>query len=1084
SPSEVRVVQSQDQVTVIWQLSEDYGSFSTRFSSVPTLNRFQATLHSSGVIVLSYDQLDARDGIVGVFPGRLPAAATGLGRFTDAQDPALPAHLDVLESSVELNDGINLRFTHRLRGNVPAPVAQLEYRFYIDYDAPYTEGADIPADDRECTMRVSAQGSRWVGRHCAGEASVEVLNDRVSLTVPVAVVTATRLRWSGAAVDFAQSTTCCWFDNVSARVLEIEAPPIVPTDFSAPSSGLRAGPIFEVFHYPVLAPLGDGRSLDVRAEEVSKEFYRSFADRHDFLAIFTTFRFDSQEPGGSYSLDARNGSLRAGLGSTADVNNLTRYGSAVRLNGGLSPTFLGSPGFEETFPFRGRIFPAYANAMYLLLHEFGHTWLAHLAFMRGSERVALNDEFAHWLPGLHAPSAFPISFDSEHSPMGGAVYDESLRVVVSEMRSTAGYSHLDLYAMGLLEPRDVPDTFLVTTAGRVPVSISQVIAAVGQRTPTVSESPRRFSTAFILLTRPGEEPSLEMLDRIDAIRRQFEQVFARATGGLASMSTTDLRFKADGPFLRVLSGNGQTGTAGTPLPFPIVAEVRRPSGEPLRNVEVRWTISGATTLSVQAVTDERGRASATLLLDNVPASVYGSVSVEGSEPVRYWAKAVTGPRPSGFTVGSSTVSMTLNRGGGQSFISTGSGALVVGYATLASGVEPTSGVAIFSSRRGDQVVSEAAVPASPLVRRARLFAERNRTTNTGIAVVSPSGPANVSLTLRDATGEIVATAVRQVSPQGHISSFVDGLFEASSLPQSLEGSITLESSAPISVVALRTIVNEIDEFLITTLPVANLDAPPRSDVQYLAQVVDSGGYVTKALLVNPGALALSGTAEFRLSDGSAMNVSVNGVNAANLRYTIRPNGSVVLTTSGGGSSVQSGYLVIRPDASQNAPVSSGVFTLTQRGVLIAATGVASTVPSRRVRFFVDRTQGHDTGIAVVNPSDRTTSLQLFLTSLAGEPVASRDLALAPRNHTAKFISELDPSLPVGFRGTVDLISPVPVALLALRSTSSTERFLMSTLPVESLDAPRSPQTLYFGQVVDGGEFTTEFIILNLGTGSL
>jgi len=60
------------RVVVTWDLTEPYGSY-LDFSWVPTVNRFQAVLHSDGTIEMSYQHIAARDAIVGLYPAGTPS---------------------------------------------------------------------------------------------------------------------------------------------------------------------------------------------------------------------------------------------------------------------------------------------------------------------------------------------------------------------------------------------------------------------------------------------------------------------------------------------------------------------------------------------------------------------------------------------------------------------------------------------------------------------------------------------------------------------------------------------------------------------------------------------------------------------------------------------------------------------------------------------------------------------------------------------------------------------------------------------------------------------------------------------------
>src|SRR5215831_19255365 len=62
-----------DRAVVTWTLSEPSAGIQA-FTWVPTVNRIQAVLHKDGVIELSYNDVSAHDGVVGVFP----AVTTGV----------------------------------------------------------------------------------------------------------------------------------------------------------------------------------------------------------------------------------------------------------------------------------------------------------------------------------------------------------------------------------------------------------------------------------------------------------------------------------------------------------------------------------------------------------------------------------------------------------------------------------------------------------------------------------------------------------------------------------------------------------------------------------------------------------------------------------------------------------------------------------------------------------------------------------------------------------------------------------------------------------------------------------------------
>jgi hypothetical protein len=78
--------------------------------------------------------------------------------------------------------------------------------------------------------------------------------------------------------------------------------------------------------------------------------------------------------------------------------------------------------------------------------------------------------------------------------------------------------------------------------------------------------------------------------------------------------------------------------------------------------------------------------------------------------------------------------------GGVSLATTGAPvATTVGYASIQNNAQSNSpaGISIFSVRRRNVLVTEAAVPTSPLINSGRIYAEVSGPVNTGVAIVNP-----------------------------------------------------------------------------------------------------------------------------------------------------------------------------------------------------------------------------------------------------------------------------------------------------------------------------------------------------------
>lgn len=145
-------------------------------------------------------------------------------------------------------------------------------------------------------------------------------------------------------------------------------------------------------------------------------------------------------------------------------------------------------------------------------------------------------------------------------------------------------------------------------------------------------------------------------------------------------------------------------------------------------------------------------------------------------------------------------------------------------------------------------------------------------------------------------------------------------------------------------------------------------------------------------------------------------------------------------------------------------------------------GIPAATLTTHARIFVDRSVGHDTGLAVANPSGNPIQLKLNAFERNGVSwVGKGSLELRPAGHQSRFVGELlAGGLPDNFTGIVDISSGTPFAALTLRTLNNSRgEFLLTTFPVgDALQSP--PSSLIFPQIVDGAGYQTQFILLNSG----
>jgi len=291
------------------------------------------------------------------------------------------------------------------------------------------------------------------------------------------------------------------------------------------------------------------------------------------------------------------------------------------------------------------------------------------------------------------------------------------------------------------------------------------------------------------------------------------------------------------------------------------------------------------------------------------------------------------------------------------------------------------------------------------------------------------------------------------------------------------GTMTFSSNVPVAVIALRGRTNERGEFLMTTLPVADLSEPASSDAVFIPQYADGGGWTTEVILVNKTDASISGTVQFLGSGGMTT------------RYSIAPRAMASMATSGAGSATTVGAIRITPDAGTAAAAGLSIFSFSNGGVTVSEAGAPVLRPGQSFRMFEIESGSYpgqlQTGLAIENPSSTdTATVTLELTNLAGDSTGmTSTLTVPPLGHTAAFMKQFPglESIPYPFQGVVRIstTSSSGVAVIGLRGNyNELNDFLITTsLPVNEATPP-SPVEALFPHFADGNGYRTEFILFS------
>jgi hypothetical protein len=541
-----------DRAVVTWTLTEGSGGIQA-FTWVPTVNRIQAVLHKDGVIELSYNDVSARDAVVGAFPMVTAGVEKRLGGVTVEESAAVAPNLDLKEVTLSAIDGLFLKATIETRGAVlpdgDPGINGVTYRVAFDKDK--RPSGDIAKATVVWMIRGVAGGrgggagragaqSRYIVSGAGAEPDVTVAGNTISLKgiLPTELSGAKEV---GVSVDVAagtppSSTSAVWVKSVS--LAGIRSPEI---DLS--STTKRDGPfpvVYEGFHWPEIP----------RAQDVACSIITTLGDKFDFIASYSDFRVDNPE-GGTPSTGPRGGNV-SGIGTS--TNGLENYCSKGELQWMyVEPVSTSAVQIQERSP-DGRM-SDYNYAMSQIGHELGHRWAADARALVNGETIALGP--VHWATGVHLPSAFTYSNPVEADAMGGSTWKENGDGTYTQLdrdyySPAKGFSWLGLYLLGLAKPEEVPPFFILRNLQRTgqqdanghpiykgdktEITIAEVIAAMGPRVPDFNGAQKKFNTAIVVMTMPGKPTTKELISAANNIGEHWIAYWSKTTGGRSVMT--------------------------------------------------------------------------------------------------------------------------------------------------------------------------------------------------------------------------------------------------------------------------------------------------------------------------------------------------------------------------------------------------------------------------------------------------------------------------------------------------------------------------------------------------------------------
>jgi hypothetical protein len=411
---------------------------------------------------------------------------------------------------------------------------------------------------------------------------------------------------------------------------------------------------------------------------------------------------------------------------------------------------------------------------------------------------------------------------------------------------------------------------------------------------------------------------------------------------------------------------------------------------------------------------------------------------------------------------------------GQHVISSGGTPLQVGWgsAEMQPGGQPPSGLAVIGYRQNGALVTEAGIPASVPVLRGRFFAEATDNVRTGLALANPNeSEATVSFSFTNQIGNDFPAGTLTIPPRGQLARFLDQAPFHVTSPAT--GAFTFSSNVPVAAIALRTLVNERWEPLLTTLPVADPDVPNPATI-FFPLVAGGGGWSTQFALVNPADNVITGTIRY-LEEVTTYAIPARSV------YTFG--------TAEALPQVRVGSAEVTPDSGMVAPSGVAIFSFKNAGVTVSQAGVPSMSMSSAFRMYAERVGGVRTGLALQNVGETAAVVNFELTRLNGtEAPITGTLQIPKFGQRTLFVNEIPgfESLPQPFEGILRILpsNEGAVSVLGLRGrTNERGDFLITTIPAMD-ENESSPAKIVFPHIVNGDGYTTEFVTFGGGPARL
>lgn len=441
---------------------------------------------------------------------------------------------------------------------------------------------------------------------------------------------------------------------------------------------------------------------------------------------------------------------------------------------------------------------------------------------------------------------------------------------------------------------------------------------------------------------------------------------------------------------------------------------------------------------------------------------------------------------------------------GFSFRTAGSGSFQIsGFASAEPAASDIrlNGLQILEYRQLGIVQSHLGLIAPALQQAGRLFVENTEQVRTMIAIANPTyDDVPVEIKLTDDAGTSSEPVIVTVPARGQYSSFVS---EAPiSVPTGAARTLSFSSSVSMFATAVRFFTNEINDSILTAIPIADTSKVVNRPV-VIPHFTNGAGWTSEIVLVNTTDAPMNGEVRF-VSQGSASDpvqgVTVGaGIGTASVfEYNI-PAGSYQRIQTNGlpdeengiADALAVGSVWIVPFGDASAPQAHAIVAQRVGGNTIFQTTIGGQVPASSLRLYAEasgdfgagKMKSTHTAIALANPSNSPITVRLQLVSLDGTSLGTSGPVQIPASgQVAMFLNQVPgfESLRAPFQAvlTVNVTEGSGVTAVSLRAMINELKDFIFTTTGPLNDDAGLPGQLVFPYMTDGTGYTTQFILVN------